>query len=293
MKKKPSLIFSILMNVLSNLEVNEEYSINEISEKTGLHWQTVNEYLRTLTHLLDFSPKIKINNNNKIQIQKKSEFFDNLSVGQRILVTLYESKSFDEKSSMRIRKVFPNPIVEVFLEKLTAKQQIKKISEEEKYFITKQGKIVVISLYSELTNKIFNFDEIVDEKIQNEVHSEAIDKLNSKFNIIINQNKEILIQNSMLVMLFLGKLGYNPEKPYGKASEFFMESSTSGDSFSDVFSNVQKRFSLQTDQEININIKTSDKVSSNYDYYEFGEIYKEISGRLKRKEKMKHNEDIR
>ena len=296
MKKKPSLIFSILLNVLSNLEVNEEHSINEISEKSGLHWQTTNEYLRILTHLLKFSPKIKINDNNKIQVIKQSEFLDNLSISQRILVTLYESKSFGEKSSIRIKNVITDLDLDISLEELTAKQQIKKIPRDDKYFITKQGKVIVISLYSDMTKQIYNLDDNTDNYSQKETFNETIEKLNLKYSTIINQNNEILLQNR-IIMLFLGKLGYKFEGGYREATEFNLQELTSSESSSDILSYFQKRFNLkktfQTYQEVNINIKTSDKISSDYEYSEFEEIYKILQENLKNKAKKKQIEVIR
>ena len=68
MKKKPSYIFSILLNILNNLKLEEGYSVNEISEKSGLHWKSTKEYLDLLIHLFRFAPKIMINDNNKVQI---------------------------------------------------------------------------------------------------------------------------------------------------------------------------------------------------------------------------------
>ncbi len=293
MKKKPSLIFSILMNVLSNLETNDEYSINEISEKSGLHWQTTNEYIRILTHILKSSPKIKINDNNKIQIIKRSEFFENLSVGQRILVMLYESKSFDEKSAMRIKNVISDPELEVTLEKLSAKEQIRKVSPEDKFFITKQGKIVVIGLYSDNSSQIFSFDENSGEDFLNEVSSEAIEKLNLKYNKLVNQNNEILMQNR-LIMLFLANLGQNVESSQEK---FVSEDITSGKAFTGLNQYFQKIFSLkktyQNEREININIKTTDEGSLNYQYSDLEVFYKTFLLHSKKQENEKSIEVIR
>jgi len=296
MKKKPSLIFSILLNVLSNLETNEEHSINEISEKSGLHWQTVNDYIRILSHILKFSPKIKINDNNKIQIIKQSEFFDDLSISQKILVTLYESKSFDEKSSLKIKNVISDLDLDISLEELTAKQQIKQNPQDDKYFITKQGKVIVISLYSDMTKQIYNFDDNIAKYSGKEPFNEAIQNLNLKYTTIINQNNEILLQNR-IIMLFLGKIGYKVEGVYGKASEFDLQDLTSGESLSDMVSYFQKGFNLkqtfQTDQEININVKKTDKISSSYEHFETEQIYKRLLENIKRRTNKKNVEVIR
>ncbi len=283
------------MNVLSNLKINEEYSINEISEKSGLHWQTANDYLRILSHLLKFSPKIKINDNNKIEVISHSDFFERLSINQRILVTLYESKAFNEKSAIRIKKIISDPDLEIYLEELTSKEQIKKNTSEDEYFITNRGKTVVISLYSDITQDIFSFDYDIEEISQMETSKENTEKINLQNNMIINQNNEIMEQNK-IIMFLLGNLVYKGERKYEKASELDLEHLTSSESIHNLINSFQKSLLLkntfQTDQEVNIKIKRSDKVTSDYEYTEINEISKKFLDALKRKIEKKQNMEV-
>lgn len=193
MKKKPSAIFSILINILNNLNISEEYSINEISEKSGLHWKTTKEYLDLLLHLFRFSPKIKYNGeNNKIQILNHSNHFEDLSLSQKILVNLYENRSFDDNSALKIKDYILNNDIDLYLEELLAKEHIYEVPDSEKYYITKAGKINVLEIYSEITKEIFNI------QIPEEIQEKSVLDENKIIKKLIKQNNDILIQTKLL-----------------------------------------------------------------------------------------------
>lgn len=193
MKKKPSAIFSILINILNNLNISEEYSINEISEKSGLHWKTTKEYLDLLLHLFRFSPKIKYNGeNNKIQILNHSNHFEDLSLSQKILVNLYENRSFDDNSALKIKDYILNNDIDLYLEELLAKEHIYEVPDSKKYYITKAGKIHVLEIYSEITKEIFNI------QIPEEIHEKSVLDENKIIKKLIKQNNDILIQTKLL-----------------------------------------------------------------------------------------------
>ncbi len=193
MKKKPSAIFSILINILNNLNISEEYSINEISEKSGLHWKTTKEYLDLLLHLFRFSPKIKYNGeNNKIQILNHSNHFEDLSLSQKILVNLYENRSFDDNSALKIKDYILNNDIDLYLEELLAKEHIYEVPDSKKYYITKAGKINVLEIYSEITKEIFNI------QIPEEIQEKSVFDENKIIKKLIKQNNDILIQTKLL-----------------------------------------------------------------------------------------------
>lgn len=193
MKKKPSAIFSILINILNNLNISEEYSINEISEKSGLHWKTTKEYLDLLLHLFRFSPKIKYNGeNNKIQILNHSNHFEDLSLSQKILVNLYENRSFDDNSALKIKDYILNNDIDLYLEELLAKEHIYEVPDSKKYYITKAGKINVLEIYSEITKEIFNI------QIPEEIQEKSVLDENKIIKKLIKQNNDILIQTKLL-----------------------------------------------------------------------------------------------
>ncbi len=202
MKKQPSQIFSILINLLNNLDLEKEYSINEISEKSGLHWKTTNDYMKILNYLQSFSPKIKINDKNKIQIINYSEAFNKLSLSQKILVSLYENKAINEKSALLIEKIFIDADIQISLEDLVAKENIKKTSEDSKYYITKRGKLNVISFYSDITKSIFKIYDLEQESSINVESNDFQNHLKQQNEILVKQYHEIKEQNNLILFLF-------------------------------------------------------------------------------------------
>ncbi|MHA2008931.1 MAG: hypothetical protein ACXABO_12245 [Promethearchaeota archaeon] len=205
MKKKPSVIFSILINTLNNLDLNTEYSVNEISEKSGLHWQTTNEYLKILMELIKFSPKIKLNvDNNKFRIIEHSDFFKKLSINQQILIHLYENKAYNAENALRIDQIYPSVEEETFLNDLLLKKQIRYDSTNGKYYLTKMGKSLVISIYSDLSKGIFNFTEIHSEtKSPDQKYLTLIEKLVQQNERITNQVNLISSHNKRLLTLLI------------------------------------------------------------------------------------------
>jgi predicted transcriptional regulator len=196
MKKKPSMIFSILINTLNNLKQNEEYSINEISEKSGLHWQTANEYLRTLLYLFKFSPKFIINDKDKIEIINHSEVYKDLSKSQKILLYLYESKAFNPDTSISLDDYFESNDLETYVEELIAKEQIERIPEEEQYFLTKAGKLLVISIYSRIEKSLFDLKNMginVKDESEAKIDAESLFKQNQEIKRRLDNIQKILL----------------------------------------------------------------------------------------------------
>lgn len=186
MKKKPSMIFSILINILNNLDLEKEYSINEISDISGLHWKTTKDYLDILIHLLKFTPQIKYNEiTKKIQILNQSQYFEELSTDQKILLSLYQNKAVNKESSLKVENYIPNFFPSIEMEKLKRNKKIEIDENTNGYYLTRSGKISVIAIYSDITNKIFDLEESED----NLDHLKLDDF--QKLDYVINQNKEI------------------------------------------------------------------------------------------------------
>ena len=198
MKKKPSQIFSILLNVLNNLNLKENYSINEISEISGLHWNTTKEYIDLLIHILKFAPQIKLDENNKVQIRQHSKIFDDLTLNQKILVSLYENKAFNENSAINLKELFQVENLDNYLEDLTVKEQIIQVNNKDQYFITKRGKMMVIELFSEITSSIFT-ESGKDKQIESELDTKSYLKtIVRQNNLMINEIKSLETQNNSL-----------------------------------------------------------------------------------------------
>ncbi len=210
MRKKPRTIFSVLLNILNNLDVNNEYSINEISDKAGLHWKTTEEYLEILFNIIRFIPKTKLNEENgKIVIEKHSNYYEELTLSQKILVNLYEHKAFDEKSAVPIEYFNSTVDLEIYVEDLILKEQIAKIDEDDYYFILQEGKKIAFSIFSQITAEIFSIDaetKLKDQEIGNlgsefnEINRKY-DELIVNYRIIQKQNEAIINQNKRMFSL--------------------------------------------------------------------------------------------
>ena len=191
MKKKPLTIFSVLMNVLNSLDTKKSYSVNEISEKTGLHWNTTKHYLDILVFLQNFSPKIS-SKDNKTQVLEKSNFFKELNIDKKILFNLYENNAFDEFSAISIKEVLPHINIQQDLDELVAKEKIMQINESDKFLITRTGKIDILNLYSSFTEEIFK-----SSRNEREEKFEYL-KENDDIKQIIKQNSELISLNKKM-----------------------------------------------------------------------------------------------
>lgn len=250
-KKKPSEIFSILINILNNLDLEKKYTINEISKKSGLHWQTTNEYIKILKHIQLFSPKINVQDNEKIQVVNFSEKFKDIPISQRILVTLYDNKAFNEASSIEIEKIIDESDISYFLSDLLSKEHILKATKENRYFISKKGKINVISFYSNQTKDIFNIYNSSEEPFD---EPGIYDIMND----IKEQNKLILY---FLTKSMLGTTEKPQLKPQFEQEMFF-----------------------------SVGYKAGYKISSDSDIYEGNEFPEKYAEFLKKKLKLENIE---
>lgn len=278
MKKKPSEIFSILINTLNNLDNKKQYSINEISEKSGLHWQTVNEYLKVLTHIQIFSPIININESNKVQITNHSKFLKNLAINQKILLTLYENKAFDENSSLKIENFILDSDLEIYLEELIAKDQIKISNRSDMYYITNNGKINVISLYSEMSKAIFDIYNTSQEISENAEFYEILNYMKQQNKFLINQYNELQEQNRMILILISSLIkgieqnldvrtdldlpGYHHEPKFPPYLHIF-------DNFQPkVIKHFKKSFQTNEESNLSINFNIKRNLSSDFEVLE-------------------------
>lgn len=216
MKKKPSMIFSILLNTLNDLNLKDEYSVNEISEKSGLHWKTTNEYIGILFNIMRFAPKIKLNDvNGKIIIKKHSSYYEELTNSQKILMYLFENKAFNEETAISISNFEHLENFGIYTEDLILKEQISKINELDKYYILKSGEKIAHSILSKITKKIYSKNEgIPPSEGELEFSNTKIDKLNKKIDLLIEKFDLAYNQNDNSQKLTLENNSYlkNPPK---------------------------------------------------------------------------------
>ncbi|MEJ2252742.1 MAG: hypothetical protein P8Y97_24175, partial [Candidatus Lokiarchaeota archaeon] len=186
-------------NVLNNLKKEREYSINELSENSGLHWKTTKDYIDLLIHLFKFAPKMKYNlENGRIKILEQSSYYNELTPSQKILLYLYENKAFDKASAFPIQEEIFGEKVKIHIEDLILKEQISQINSTEKYVITKRGKVNIIELYSDITSEIFNFKELKEKPEKKSLEDKYMSRIVKQNNKILEKLRFLASQNRKL-----------------------------------------------------------------------------------------------
>jgi len=109
----------------------------------------------TYLHTIGF---LKFDMKNKLKIINRSKIYEELTINQKILTILYDNKAFNANDSIILEEILPNIDISMNIEDLLSKNLIF-IDENGSYYISKRGKILVNSLYSDLTKKIFEIPE--------------------------------------------------------------------------------------------------------------------------------------
>jgi hypothetical protein len=110
MKRKPIEIVGTLLNGLNSLNKNGKYSINEIHEKTGFHYNTVKEYMKLINLIQCFSPRIEMNlNSNKISIKEYAPFTTTFNDTQQLELMLFVNRALSEESAKNIKELEITP----------------------------------------------------------------------------------------------------------------------------------------------------------------------------------------
>src|SRR6056297_3548075 len=103
MKRKPIDIISNLINGLNSLKKNSDCSINEIHEKTGFHYNTVKDYVKILTLVQCFAPKIHLDlEKNQLSVSKYSPYIKTLGKLEQLCLMLFANKAFNKEAATNI-----------------------------------------------------------------------------------------------------------------------------------------------------------------------------------------------
>jgi len=109
MKRKPIQITAGLINAISSFNKGQKYSINEVHELTGYHWNTVKDYVKLIILIEKFAPKLKIDEkSNEIIIAKQSPYFKNFSVLEQLILYLFICKAFNKEYAIKKNKILLN-----------------------------------------------------------------------------------------------------------------------------------------------------------------------------------------
>ncbi|MFX1282375.1 MAG: hypothetical protein ACFFB5_01920 [Promethearchaeota archaeon] len=147
MKRTPLAVIIDLMVGLNTLLLEEDYSINTVSEITNLHWESTNRYLEIIRKIQDYSPFFTFTQDRKIRILARNP---NLNIENDDLILVYslQNKAFDEQSAI----VLPNSLnaeIEFLLDK-----EFGVLQKNRKFFLTQRGKEMALDIFLEIQQKI-------------------------------------------------------------------------------------------------------------------------------------------
>jgi hypothetical protein len=154
------------MNAFNSFKANEEYSINKIKEKTGLHWETIHDYI-VLTKLFDeFCPQIEFNpKTKKVKISQPSKSLLKRNFEDQMIVYLFTERIFDDETSCEIKKIKINPSKEDIEKYKTSKYFEFALNKSASIYLTKSGKFKAQGILSSLHGEMSDF---LDKKADTE-----------------------------------------------------------------------------------------------------------------------------
>lgn len=203
MKRKPSSIVTGLINILNSLRKGSEYSINQIKDKTGFHWETIHDYIILLRLIEEFGPKIEFNpQNKKIKIKEYSKPFVKLNLEDQIVLFLFLEKKFGEDSSCEIKELKHDFSTKKLAELKKSKYFQFNSRKTSMIYLSKLGKFrgqgILSSIHGEMA-------EFVDKKANYELNKENREVI-KPFHQELNPLKNIEESFSNLPPLFLKKM---------------------------------------------------------------------------------------
>ena len=177
MKRKPIDITTGLLNIFNSFQTNRDYNINEIRQKTGLHWQTISDYILLIQLIQEFGTKIKINPiTKKIRIMSSSNHMKFLTLEEQIVTFLFIEKAFDETNSISediLLNFFPHNEIKTinaspFINTILINTLNKKFNT--KFYLSRRGNFKAQGILSSINRKMAEF---IDKKADVEFISQS------------------------------------------------------------------------------------------------------------------------
>ncbi|MHA1520560.1 MAG: hypothetical protein ACTSRK_10305 [Promethearchaeota archaeon] len=163
MKRKPIKIITDLTNILNGYPQNMEIKINEIKERTDIHWNTAKDYLYLIYFIQNLVPKLnisKIEEKLTISIKENSNLIHSMDDEKRFIIHLFVQKAFEEETA-----IFLETRNHEYLAKLEMEKLIFSI-DGRKYFLRRSGKIrakqILSNLYLQISNLSDNYGILSD-----------------------------------------------------------------------------------------------------------------------------------
>lgn len=159
MKRKPINIFSGLFNAFNALDESSEYNINEIKERTGFHWETIQDYLILMKFFELFAPKIHYDPaTGKIKKFSNSIFSKSMAVNEKILMLLFSRKIFERESALSLdilKRKFHFTNTNFISNSQYFEQFIQ--NGKKKVFLTRKGKFKAQAVFASISREMGDF----------------------------------------------------------------------------------------------------------------------------------------
>lgn len=197
MKRDPYEITTTLLTELSLLDPNTSYNINEIRTLKGidLHWLTVQKYLKMISLIQKYTPRIEIEESNIII--KDAPIFERMTIKERLCLYLFNQKAIDQENSVEL------PVIYRTQEIYESKGVLFEETVNQEYFLTEAGLDLYRSLKQDIIDLIFNEKEISErfpEEINDSYDTEFAVSFESKVVTTVNRYTIKMQQNSSTTM---------------------------------------------------------------------------------------------
>lgn len=159
MKRKPMDIVANVIDILNGLGRDSSYSYNEMKTITGMHYDTIRDYITLIGLIQTFAPKIIIDEKrNKVSVENYSPSFRHLDVVGQFLVILFLEHKFTPENAMNPTQYFSRMSEEdknaiessPYFEKITRQA-------ETAFYLSRKGKFKAQGLLASLSLKMAEF----------------------------------------------------------------------------------------------------------------------------------------
>lgn len=156
MKRKPIEIVADVINSLNGLQMNQQYSINELKSRSNIHWETASNYLQLIQFIQDYAPKIEMDPETKnFQICAYSNVTQNLPLEEQLILYLFLNKAFSNESMISERELWENlPPDQLRTIENSKYLEMAKFNNENIFMLTRKGKFKAQSILANINRSM-------------------------------------------------------------------------------------------------------------------------------------------
>ncbi|RLI63700.1 MAG: hypothetical protein DRO88_09200 [Promethearchaeia archaeon] len=156
MKRKPIEILADVINSLNGLQMNQQYSINELKSRSNIHWETALNYLQLIQFVQDYAPKIELDPETKnFKIYTYSHIMKSFLFEEQMILILFLKKAFSNEKRINERELW-NTLPQDKMQSIINSQYIETIERNGKKFfiLTRKGKFKAQSILAKINRSM-------------------------------------------------------------------------------------------------------------------------------------------